>query len=210
MARPREFDEDHVLERAMHVFWDKGYEAASLADLQEATGLTKSSLYKAFDSKVGLFRRVLDRYNRNHLSFRAAALAQATPRLIAQKVLYGMANLHTGADTPSGCLVTLSALACSMEARPLSEELSESRNAFERLLRARFESVKNAGPFPDGMNSHDAAAFISTLIQGMAVQAKGGATRRQLRQIVAAVLGSWPVQARGTRKRNTPRSAHET
>jgi AcrR family transcriptional regulator len=208
MARPREFDEDYVLERALHVFWDKGYEAASLADLQEATGLTKSSLYKAFESKIGLFRRVLDRYNRNHLAFRAVALAQATPRLIAEKLLLGIVELHTGRNTPSGCLVTLSALACSTEVRPLSEELSESRNDFERLLRERFESVKNAGPLPGGMNSHDAAAFISTLIQGLAVQAKGGATRRQLRQIVTAVLASWPSEARGVRKRNTSRATH--
>jgi AcrR family transcriptional regulator len=201
MARPREFDEDDVLERALHVFWDKGFEAASLADLQEATGLTKSSLYKAFESKEGLFRRVLDRYNRDHLAFRAVALAQATPRLITETLLHGIVNLHTGQNTPSGCLVTLSALACSADVRPLSEELSESRNAFERLLRERFDAVKDAGPLPDGMNSRDAAAFISTFIQGLAVQAKGGATRRQLRQIVTAVLAIWPVEASGAKKR---------
>jgi AcrR family transcriptional regulator len=209
MARPREFDEDYVLERALHVFWDEGYEAASLADLQEATGLTKSSLYKAFDSKLGLFRRVLDRYTRNQLAFRMVALAQTTPRLIAEKLLVGIVDLHTGRNTPAGCLVTLSALAGSEDARPLREELAESRNDFERLLRMRFESIKNAGPLPDGMNSHDAAAFISTLIQGLAVQARGGATRRQLRQVVIAVLAGWPVAARGVRKRRVSRVRHE-
>jgi AcrR family transcriptional regulator len=201
MARPREFDEDDVLERALHVFWEKGFEAASLADLQEATGLTKTSLYKAFESKEGLFRRVLDRYNRDHLAFRTVALSQATPRLIVEALLHGIVTLHTGQNTPSGCLVTLSALACSADVRPLSEELSESRNAFERLLRERFDAVKDAGPLPDGMNSRDAAAFISTFIQGLAVQAKGGATRRQLRQIVTAVLAIWPVEASGAKKR---------
>ncbi|MBP0592268.1 TetR/AcrR family transcriptional regulator [Paraburkholderia sp. LEh10] len=195
MARPREFDEDEVLQQALHVFWEKGYDAASLADLQEATGLTKSSLYKAFESKEGLFRRVLDRYNRDHLAFRVRALAQPTPRLIAESLLDGIVDLHTGKHTPSGCLVTLSALACSADARPLSEELSASRNEFERRLRERFESVKGAGRLPEGMTPHDAAAFISTFIQGLAVQARGGATRRQLRQLVAAVLKSWPVDA---------------
>jgi AcrR family transcriptional regulator len=201
MARPREFDEDDVLEKALHVFWDKGYEAASLADLQDATGLTKSSLYKAFESKEGLFRRVLDRYDRDHLAFRTVALAQPTPRLIAETLLNGMVNLHTGRHTPAGCLVTLSALACSTDVRPLSDELSESRNAFERLLHARFDAVKDAGPLPEGMTSHDAAAYIATLIQGLAVQAKGGATRRRLRQIVASVLAMWPVETSGTKKR---------
>src|SRR6201991_1538681 len=173
MARPREFDEDHVLERALHVFWDRGYEAASLAELQEATGLTKSSLYKAFESKEGLFRRVLDRYNRDHLAFRAVALAQSTPRLITETLLHGIVNLHTGQNTPSGCLVTLSALACSADVRPLSEELSESRNAFERLLRERYEEVKDGGPLPAVMDSRASIALVSALIQGLAVQAKG-------------------------------------
>ena len=195
MARPREFDEDVVLDQVLHVFWDKGYDSTSLADLQEATGLTKSSLYKAFDSKEGLFRRVVERYHRDHLGFRVHALAQPTPKAIAQALLDGIVELHTGKNTPSGCLVTLAALACSADARPLGDELSASRNDFERRLRVRFEAVKDAGPLPYGMTSHEAAALISTLIQGLAVQARGGATRRQLRQLVAAVLKSWPDDA---------------
>ncbi|HTJ99607.1 MAG TPA: TetR/AcrR family transcriptional regulator [Bordetella sp.] len=195
MARPREFDEDHVLEQALHVFWEKGYDAASLADLQLAMGLTKSSLYKAFESKEELFRRVLERYDRDYLAFRIDALAQATPRRIAESLLEGIVNLHTGKNTPSGCLVTLSALACSSEARPLRETMSDSRNRFERRLRARLESIKRAGPLPVGMSSADAASFLCTFIQGLAVQARGGATRRQLRALVAAVLKIWPDPA---------------
>ena len=63
MARPREFDEDEVLQAALRVFWEKGYEGTSLGDLQEAMGLTKSSLYKAFGGKEALFWRVVERYN---------------------------------------------------------------------------------------------------------------------------------------------------
>ena len=193
MGRPREFDEDDVLEKAMHVFWEKGFDSSSLADLQEATGLTKSSLYKAFESKEGLFRRVVDRYNTNHLSFRSKALAQPTPRMIAEALLEGIVDLHTGKKTPSGCLVTFSALACSVEARPLAQELSESRNQFERRLRIRLDEVGHAGSFPAGMNAADAASFLTTFIQGLAVQARGGATRRELRHLVAAVMQGWPA-----------------
>jgi AcrR family transcriptional regulator len=197
MARPREFDEDEVLQKALHVFWQKGYEATSLADLQAATGLTKSSLYKAFESKEGLFRHVVERYHRDYLGFRADALAQPTPRSIAEALLEGIVNLQTGKDTPSGCLVTLAALACSADAEPLSQELAASRQAFERMLRDRFDEVKDAGPLPEGMTSAEAAAFISTLIQGLAVQARGGLSRRQLYRIVAAVLRGWPAGAPG-------------
>ncbi|AOB30749.1 TetR family transcriptional regulator [Bordetella sp. H567] len=192
MGRPRQFDEDQVLERALRVFWEKGFDAASLADLQRATGLTKSSLYKAFASKEGLFRRVLERYHRDYLAFRVDALAQPTPRRIAQALLDGIVHLYTGKNAPSGCLVTLAALACSTDARPVRDALSDSRSAFERTLRARFHSVRNAGPLPAGMGSAAAAAFLCTFIQGLAVQARDGATRRQLRQLAAAVLKSWP------------------
>ncbi|MDR7008872.1 TetR/AcrR family transcriptional regulator [Paraburkholderia strydomiana] len=178
----------------MHVFWEKGFDSSSLADLQEATGLKKSSLYKAFKSKEGLFRRVVDRYNSNHLSFRSRALAQSTPRLIAQALLEGIVDLHTGKKRPSGCLVTFSALACSAEARLVAQELSESRNEFERRLRVRLGEIEYAGSFPAGMSAADAASFLTTFIQGLAVRARGGATRRQLRHLVAAVMQSWPAE----------------
>jgi AcrR family transcriptional regulator len=198
MARPREFDEDTVLAQALNVFWEKGFDAASLADLQEATGLTKSSLYKAFQSKEGLFRRVLEHYSREHLAFRAKALAQPTPRRISESLLAGIVNLHTGKNTPSGCLVTFSALACSAEAQPISAELSESRNEFERRLKDRFDEIGHAGPLPVGMNTATAASFLSTFIQGLAVQARGGATRRQLQRLVAAVMNIWPADHVGS------------
>jgi AcrR family transcriptional regulator len=74
-ARPREFDEDEVLQAALRLFWEKGNEGTSLSDLMAATGLTKSSHYKAFDSKEALFWRVVERYQRDFLDFRHEALA---------------------------------------------------------------------------------------------------------------------------------------
>lgn len=193
MGRPRQFDEDQVLARAMVVFWEKGYDAASLADLQRATGLTKSSLYKAFESKEGLFRRVLDCYHRDYLAFRAQALKQPTPRDVAQALLDGIVGLHTGKGRPTGCLTTLAALACSEDARPVRDALSRRRAAFERALRARFQAIRTAGPLPVGMGSAEAASFLCTFIQGLAVQARAGATRRQLHRLVGAVLQGWPA-----------------
>lgn len=193
MARPREFDEDDVLEKALYVFWEKGFDSSTLADLEQATGLTKSSLYKAFESKEGLFRRVVDRYNNTHLSFCSKALEQPTPRRVAEALLDGMVNLHTGKKTPTGCLVTFTALACSVEARPLANELSESRNQFERSLRLRLDEIGHAGSLPAGMSAADVALFLTTFIQGLAIQARSGAPRRQLRHLVAVVMQGWPV-----------------
>ncbi len=99
MARPREFDEDQVLQKALHVFWHKGYEGTSLADLLAGMGLTKSSLYKAFGSKEALFRRVIARYHRDHLGFRREALNEPTPRRIVERLLNGMVALKADRQT---------------------------------------------------------------------------------------------------------------
>ncbi|MPW19242.1 TetR family transcriptional regulator [Paraburkholderia sp. CNPSo 3157] len=196
MAQPQEFDVDQVLEKAMLLAWNKGYESTSPTDIQDATGVSWPNLNKAFGNKEGLFRTALDRYKQKNLAFRANAFAQPTPRLIVRTLLLGFVDLDTESSTPSGRLVALSALACMGNMGPLGDSLLQIRNEFERNLRERLKSVMDAGPLPDGMTAHDAAAFISTMIQGMAVQAKSGATRRRLREIVDAVLANWPADFR--------------
>lgn len=212
MARPREFDEDQVLDAAMRTFWLRGYEGATLSELVEATGLGKPSLYKAFGNKEGLFRRVVERYDRDHLCFRHEALAEPTPRRIVERLLKGTIELHASRRNPPGCLETNAALACSVDAEDIRLELAAYRDAFTRRLRQRFDEVRSAGSLPQGMNSEAAASLVSTLIQGMAVQAKSGARPQDLRRIVSAALLGWPADSieRGlepTRRRRMSRPA---
>jgi AcrR family transcriptional regulator len=190
MARPREFDEDEALLAALRLFWEKGYEGTSLSDLMKAMGLTKSSLYKAFGNKETLFWRVVDRYNRDFLGFRLDALSEPTARRIAERLLYGMTELHSGERTPNGCLELNAALACSTVTEPIRQELLRNRERFRLELRDRFEET--GGPLPPGMTSDDAASLIISLIQGLAVQAKAGVSRETSRRVVRAALLSWP------------------
>jgi AcrR family transcriptional regulator len=193
MARPREFDEISFLDDAMELFWRQGYEGTSLSDLLDATGLTKSSLYAAFGSKEDLFYRVVERYLSEHVEPRQAnALAEPTPRRIVERLLYGMADLHSGMNTPPGCLITGAALACSPESEPIRKYLVRSRKEFGQILRDRLEAVKDAGPLPRGMTARDAARLVILTIQGMAVEAKGGATTNDLQAIIRAFLLGWP------------------
>ena len=192
MARPREFDEDEVLLAALRLFWEKGYEGTSLSDLMEAMGLTKSSLYKAFGSKETLFWRVVDRYNRDFLGFRLEALAEPTPRRIAERLLYGMIGLHSGERTPNGCLELNAALACSTITEPIRQQLLRSRERFRLDLRDRFEETVATALLPPGMTSDDAASLVISLIQGLAVQAKAGNPQETARRVVHAALLSWP------------------
>jgi AcrR family transcriptional regulator len=191
MARPREFDEQDVLHRALIVFWEKGYEGASLSDLAEATGLNKSSLYKAFVSKEELYRRVVNHYNLQYCEFQSLALSEETPRQIAEALLKGEAILLTGDNTPPGCLETNGALACSVESEDIRQELIAKRRRLQERLRIRFEATRKKGHLLPGATADETAEFVITLIQGMAVQAKAGATRAQLERFVELSLLSW-------------------
>jgi AcrR family transcriptional regulator len=192
MARPREFDEDEVLQAALRLFWEKGYEGTSLDDLMAAMRLTKSSLYKAFGSKEALFWRVVERYQRDFLDFRHAALAEPTPRRIAERLLDGITDLHSGEVNPVGCLELNTALAGSEGAESIRQELIRGRELFRLKLRDRFEETAATAPLPPGMTSDDAASLIISLIQGLAVQAKAGVSRKTARRVARAALLSWP------------------
>lgn len=89
MGRPREFDIDEALERAMQVFWERGYEGVSLADLTKAMGITKPSLYAAFGNKAELFRKALERYNEGPGDYGTRALEEPTGRGVAEAILRG-------------------------------------------------------------------------------------------------------------------------
>jgi AcrR family transcriptional regulator len=198
MARPREFDEDAVLEKALRVFWENGYEGASLNELLSSMGLTKSSLYKAFGSKENLFRKVREKYGREYLVYQREALAQSTPRKIAEHLLIGTVELHCGKTTPLGCLETNGALACSDENEAIRLELARSRDRLRSLLRKRFDATREQGSLPAGMSSDEAALLLATLVQGMAVQAKGGVAKKDLLRLVGCTLLNWPEdQTRG-------------
>ena len=192
MARPREFDEEEVLQAALRLFWERGYEGTSVNDLLQATKLTKSSLYRTFGSKETLFWCVVRRYQRDFLDFRHQALAEPTPRRIAERLLDGMVELHSGGLNPMGCLELNTSLAGSVESESIRQELVRGREEFRVRLRDRFEETRAVAPLPPGMTSDDAAALIVSLIQGLAVQAKGGTSRDTARRVARAVLLSWP------------------
>ena len=191
MGAPRGYDEDRALEGALRLFWLRGYEGASLAELLGATGLNRASFYRVFDSKEDLFTRAVERYQQKYLSFRDDALAEPTPRRIVEKLLYGLADLHTDLSTPPGCLETNSALSCSPESNDVRLELIRSRDQTLSSLEARFAVTMRHEPLPPSMTPARAAFYISTVVQGMAVQAKHGTSRRELRDLVDSIVSSW-------------------
>jgi AcrR family transcriptional regulator len=191
-GRPRAFDTGKALDRALDVFWRKGYEGASLSDLTKAMGINRPSLYAAFGDKEKLFRKVLDRYAEGPASYSRVALQEPSSRKVVERLLYGAADLLTSRGNPHGCLWVQGALACGNAADPVRRELISRRMAGEAALRHRLNRAKTDGDLPPDANPASLARYTATMIQGMSIQAAGGATRSELHRIIGIALQSWP------------------
>jgi AcrR family transcriptional regulator len=193
-GRPLSFDPDKALDRALDVFWRKGYEGASLSDLTKAMRINRPSLYAAFGDKEKLFRKVLDRYAEGPASHSIAALQEPTSRAVVERLLYGTADMLTSAGNPRGCLWVQGALACGNGADSVRKELISRRMAGEAALRQRLNRARMDGDLPPEANPASLARYIVIIIQGMSVQAAGGATRGELHCIIDIALQSWPFR----------------
>lgn len=192
MGRPREFDLDQALENALHVFWEKGYEGASMADLTEAMGITKPSLYAAFGNKEELFRKAFDSYVDGPAGYARLALQQPNARAVVERLLYGEVDAVTDPECPAGCLSINGALTGGDAAESIKKELMARRAQGEDDLRQRFERAKAEGDLPVKADATALARYIATIAQGIAVQAVGGAKRDELKKTVEMVLMTWP------------------
>lgn len=192
-GRPREFDADQALDCALEVFWRKGYEGASLSELTEAMGINRPSLYAAFGNKEDLFRKALDRYADGPAAYTREALNAPTARGVVERLLRGATEALTHPDYPPGCLGVHGALSCGEAAESIRDELSARRAAYEVSLRQRFERAKSEGELSGDADCVDLARLVMTVMQGMAVQAAGGATRDDLRRVAEMMLRTLPV-----------------
>jgi len=192
IGRPRAFDIEKALDEALLVFWRKGYEGTSLPDLTRAMGINRPSLYAAFGNKEELFRKALDRYVAGPAAHVRAALDEPTARAVAERLLYGNIQLLTNPRNPPGCLAVQGALACGKEGDCIRRELIARRAASEAALRRRFRRALREGDLSARADPAALARYITTVAQGMAVQAAGGATRKDLQQVVELALRAWP------------------
>ncbi len=191
MGRPKEFDPDEALAKAVELFWEKGYEGASLGELTEAMGITKPSLYATFGNKEDLFLKALDYYDAHFMGFIGAALRQPTARLAMEHLLYGYVDSQTLPDHPGGCLGVHGALPDDGPGS-MHLQLVGRRSAVRDAVRMRLEAAIRAGDLERDADPADLAALAMVIAQGTATQARSGGTRKQLRRVVGLALRAWP------------------
>ncbi|WP_458095899.1 TetR/AcrR family transcriptional regulator [Roseomonas sp. WA12] len=193
MGRHREFSVEKALDAAVCVFWRKGYEGTSYADLTEATGVERPSLYAAFGNKEALFRRALARYGEQYVGYVPEALGQPTAREVAAHFLRGAVELTTRFPDRTGCFGVNGALAGSDESEPIRQALIAYRATGEAALRERFERGKAEGDLPETASSETLAALVTAVAHGLSVQAKAGSPREVLQAVAEQALAGWPV-----------------
>ena len=193
LGRPRAFDPDRALDAALKVFWERGYEGASLADLTKAMGINKPSLYGTFGDKAELFRKVVDRYLSREKLLWEQVFREPSARTAVERILNAVADSLTSGQNPHGCLLVQSALTCSEESECIKKELALRRGDSDAMLRLRLERAQKEGEIAQSVDVAALSRYFSTILRGMSVEASGGATRQNLQNVIDLALKAWPA-----------------
>ncbi|MGW0826507.1 TetR/AcrR family transcriptional regulator [Streptomyces sp. NPDC002845] len=190
-GRPRAFDRETALEKAILAFWENGYEATSVSDLTRVMGIGAPSLYAAFGDKRALFDEVVQVYGVRYGSFIDRALAEeSTARAAVERMLREAAAEYTAPEHPHGCLVIHAATNCTTP--EVEESLRARRNANIASFEARIRADIASGELPAGIEASALARHVGAIIQGMSQQARDGATKEELEALAGLAMTVWP------------------
>jgi len=190
MARPREFDIDDALDAAMRAFWAHGYEATSLTDLIDATGLQKGSLYKAFGDKHSLFLQCLDHYAQNIMAIQSEALESgATPTESLSAWFDGAIEYAIGEEgRPRGCFAMNTLVELGPHDAVIGERLIHHKVRFIELISSRIKNGQETGEFRADIPAETLADILFTYVMGMVGSLKGAFEPAEARNNADALM----------------------
>jgi AcrR family transcriptional regulator len=184
MSRPREFDIDEALDRAVDVFWQYGFEGTSISQLTEAMGISRPSLYAAFGDKKQLFERAIQRYDAGAPAEKLIALELPTVRDAVSTFLHLSADAVTKPEHPHGCLIIQGATRCAPENSDMAAYVAALRSGGLLVLRERFERGVREGDPTATFDPEQLAILVATINEGFAARAADGISREQLHEVV--------------------------
>lgn len=192
-GRPRLLDRDVGLDIAARLFWERGYEGTSTADLTKAMGINPPTLYSMFGSKEELYRQALDFSIARENSRRSDILQSDLPLYEALRLyLYDIADGDTQPDKPRGCMVSTAVLQHAQENASVARLTATLREASMQALKTRFDRAVDEGELPARTDTDTLARFYGAIIQGMSAQACDGACNALLKRLIDLALAAWP------------------
>ncbi|PFH04617.1 AcrR family transcriptional regulator [Collimonas sp. PA-H2] len=188
-GRPREFDMDEILDKAIPVFCSRGYHGTSINDLAEGMQLTVGSIYKAFKDKRGVFLAVLGRQSSQRGAELSQVLAAAqSGRDKVQAALVFYAELSHGSKGREGCLVVSTAVELAALDAEIGARAAEAMQGREALLNQLIRQGKSDGSIPPHIDSAATGRLLLCLLQGLRVVGKTGKTRKEMLAVVDAAM----------------------
>ncbi len=190
-GRPRSFDREAALKKAMELFWAQGYDGTSLSDLTKIMGINAPSLYAAFGCKEALFREAADLYIKTIGGVTARALDNGkTARVSVDAMLRAAAELPRG-HLPTGCLVVHGAPNRHTDSAGAHSHLAALRRQAQALIVARLKRGVVAGEIADSADLAAIAGFYTTVLHGLAVQSRDGTPRQAQSAIIDCAMAAW-------------------
>ncbi|MCY1254200.1 HTH-type transcriptional repressor ComR [compost metagenome] len=192
-GRPRSFDRDQALTLALDVFWRRGYEIASVAELCTAMGINPPSLYAAFGNKTKLFLEAVDFYERTYWGETWRALESESDVHQAIAAFFEAAShILMSPDAPCGCLVALAATNVSPDSVEVSEAIGQLRQEGKGTFVKRLKRAVKEGQLPSGTDVKSLAAALNTMLEGMSIQARDGLTVTEMSRLAAHAVRLLP------------------
>jgi AcrR family transcriptional regulator len=192
-GRRRAFDRDDVLEQVTLAFWDGGYDATSVANLTQITGVNPPSLYATFGDKQALFAEVVSHYQQTYGAFATRALTEeSTARAAVHRMLCEAAAAYTDPSHPKGCLVISAANDTTGASADVAASLRRLREAGMAAIEAKIQHDIDRGILPEKTDAHGLAAFYASTVRGMSGQARDGATLAELATVCECAMRAWP------------------
>ncbi len=195
LGRPTAFDKEAALDVAMRLFWERGYEGASMADLSQAMGIHPSSIYAAFGDKQALFALAAKRYIEVPGQYMVRALAEPTFETFIRAAFYNTVEFLGAKEHPASCFTLTGSLSCGIDTEPAKALMLDIRLRNEAVLKARLLKARRAGEFSKEENIDDYTRYLSSLLSGLAVQAANGSTRAQLKRTAEMALRHLGIRA---------------